>query len=292
MPPYDFTRSFGEFAQSTKLTKVEAYAAEMAIAAENAALLRNYAIFRVLFTKSVKLEEFEGAQKQALQNLCVARDKWIAGVRKHIVDKFKTAGKGWFNLKETDQTAYNYSKLKRFIKTTQLRVEDTLRSLAEANVVAFRDFILERCEPRLEVVATNEVRFVDPGINASSDPLFTLDLVVKEDAKKSENSSFQYTTQTHRFEPCVLDVFDNGVTSLHGIKSLEPGIMSHLHWTTWPVTAAVQTSEALVSDAQARIASALKNSVESLEPILRPVRDALADPTPRYQRVRQGFVGT
>ena len=264
MPPYDFTRSFGEFAQSTKLTKVEAYAAEMAIAAENAALLRNYAIFRVLFTKSVKLEEFEGAQKQALQNLCVARDKWIAGVRKHIVDKFKTAGKGWFNLKETDQTAYNYSKLKRFIKTTQLRVEDTLRSLAEANVVAFRDFILERCEPRLEVVATNEVRFVDPGINASSDPLFTLDLVVKEDAKKSENSSFQYTTQTHRFEPCVLDVFENGVTSLHGIKSLEPGIMSHLHWTTWPVTAAVQTSEALVSDAQARIASALKNSVESL----------------------------
>ena len=71
----------------------------MTIAAENAALLRNYAMYRTLFPKPTRLEEFEGAQKQALQNLGVARDKWVAAVRKTIVVGFKTAGKGWFNLK-------------------------------------------------------------------------------------------------------------------------------------------------------------------------------------------------
>ena len=62
----------------------------------------------------------------------------------------------------------------------------------------------------------------------------------------------------------VLDVLENGVRSLHGIKSLEPGIMSHLHWTTWPVTASVQMTEPLVADARSRVADALKNSVDSL----------------------------
>ena len=264
VPPYDFAESFGAFAQATKLTKPEAYTAEMTIAGENAALLRNYAMFRTLFSKPTRLEEFEGAQKQALQNLGVARDKWVAAVRKTIVVGFKTAGKGWFNLKETDQTAYGYGKLKRFIKTTQLRMEDTLRSLAESNVEGFRDFVLDRCAPKLVVAATNDVRFENPEEESAAGPLFAVDLVVKEDSKKSENSSFQFTTSVDRFEPVVLDVLENGVRSLHGIKSLEPGIMSHLHWTTWPVTASVQMTEPLVADARSRVADALKNSVDSL----------------------------
>ena len=232
-PRTTLRESFGAFAQATKLTKPEAYAAEMTIAADNAALLRNYAMFRTLFSKPTRLEEFEGAQKQALQNLGVARDKWVAAVRKTIVVGFKTAGKGWFNLKETDQTAYGYSKLKRFIKTTQLRMEDTLRSLAEANVEGFRDFVLDRCAPKLTVAATNDVRFENPEEESAAGPLFAVDLVVKEDSKKSENSSFQFTTSVDRFEPAVLDVFENGVCSLHGIKSPgagdnEPPALDHV----------------------------------------------------------------
>jgi hypothetical protein len=291
MPPYDFTRSFGEFAQSTKLTKVEAYAAEMAIAAENAALLRNYAIFRVLFTKSVKLEEFEGAQKQALQNLCVARDKWIAGVRKHIVDKFKTAGKGWFNLKETDQTAYNYSKLKRFIKTTQLRVEDTLRSLAEANVVAFRDFILEpvRATARGCRHERGSVRrpggsriraavHAGPGCQGGCQkerklqfPVHDADAQVRAVRARRVRERRDLVARDQEpgardHEPPALDhvARNGGGANLRGAGFRRPG------------------SNRVRAQEQRRV----------IEPILRPVRDALTDPTPRRQRVRQVVVGT
>ena len=133
-------------------------------------------------------------------------------------------------------------------------MEDTLRSLAESNVESFEiscSIGARRNKARRWRPRTTFDSLLNPEEESAAGPLFAVDLVVKEDSKKSENSSFQFTTSVDRFEPAVLDVLENGVRSLHGIKSLEPGIMSHLHWTTWPVTASVQMTEPLVADARA-----------------------------------------
>ncbi len=48
------------------------------------------------------------------------KEIWISNIVKIINSNFEKVGKGWFNLKETNPQAYNFSKLKKFITMVKL----------------------------------------------------------------------------------------------------------------------------------------------------------------------------
>ena len=65
------------------------------------------------------------------------RDRWWRATRDAVVDAFRDAGKGWYNLNEADKTSYDFSKMKTFLTATRLKMEDALRSLYLRDVDAF-----------------------------------------------------------------------------------------------------------------------------------------------------------
>lgn len=67
-------------------------------------------------------------------------------------------GKGWFNLKETNMDAYNFSKMKRYLTMIQFMMEDSLRFLTEDILHQYTSFIERHIgAARIEVKAINDV---------------------------------------------------------------------------------------------------------------------------------------
>jgi dynein heavy chain, axonemal len=72
--------------------------------------------FFSIITKSVRLEEFTNLQTLATaataQNL---KETWPSNVQNFIRAQLKDMRKGWFNLEETNNEVYSFSKLKKFL---------------------------------------------------------------------------------------------------------------------------------------------------------------------------------
>lgn len=72
--------------------------------------------------------------------------------------QFKNTGKGWFNLKETNMDAYQFSKMKRYLTMILLMMQDSLRFLTQAMLHEYTKFIIRHIgAPRIDVKSLNEV---------------------------------------------------------------------------------------------------------------------------------------
>ena len=175
---YDFDAKYAEFAFRTNLSRPEVVKCTARLQTENSRLLRS-AMFATHFPKPQRLDEFELAQRQAAASLAdKVREGWVASIHGSIAKSFKDAGKGWYNLRETNKTSYDFSKMKRFLQMVRLRMEDTMRTLAETNAKSFSAMMCDALSPELRVRATNDValasgekpRAVSSRSNSSSGP--------------------------------------------------------------------------------------------------------------------------
>lgn len=60
------------------------------------------------------------------------------------------AGKGWYNLNETNYDTYCFSKLRRLLALTRYMMEDTLRSLVTDNQTKFLAFVQLTCSGQVQ----------------------------------------------------------------------------------------------------------------------------------------------
>lgn len=71
---------------------------------------------------------------------------------------FKNVGKGWFNIKETNMDAYQFSKMKRYITMIQFMIQDSLRYMTEDMLHKYTQFIIKHIgTPRIDVISLNNV---------------------------------------------------------------------------------------------------------------------------------------
>ena len=262
---YDFDAKYAEFAFRTNLSRPEVVKCTARLQTENSRLLRS-AMFATHFPKPQRLDEFELAQRQAAASLAdKVREGWVASIHGSIAKSFKDAGKGWYNLRETNKTSYDFSKMKRFLQMVRLRMEDTMRTLAETNAKSFSAMMCDALSPELRVRATNDVALA----SGEKPPrgLFALELVVGADAKGFPR--FAYATDLDQFEPTLLDVFATGIQTLHGVKSLEPAIMSEMNWTWWPTLVATGVNDEVVQMAREAMMRHLRVAVGKLKEYLK-----------------------
>lgn len=89
VPWYDFLEQFSEFSFNTSLTKPEVITASVKVLTEcNKVLKMN--LFNLYFTKSMKLEDFEQAQKQASDQVATQlKESWVTTLRNAVKTSFK-----------------------------------------------------------------------------------------------------------------------------------------------------------------------------------------------------------
>ena len=243
---YDFDARFSAFSHRTTLTKPEALACATRVRELCLDLLergRAFAPPRDPSTPPPTLEQFDESHRAAALALRErVRDRWWRATRDAVVDAFRDAGKGWYNLNEADKTSYDFSKMKTFLTATRLKMEDALRSLYLRDVDAFSTRTRDALATPLEVVASNDVRL---GAAARSAPpiLFALEMRVRpaEAAEDGAAPGFEYATPPASFAATIAALFENALDASRDVPTLEPEIMTALRWT-WRPTLAVPSA--------------------------------------------------
>ncbi len=144
VPAYEFDTSFFNFSFVSLLTRREAIDALCRVKVEC-----NRAGAMSLFqipNKHMKLEEFEQTQtQQTSQTSLFLKDSWINTLKNGIRACFLDSGKGWFNIKETDYTVYQISKLKKFMELVKYSMQDSLRFLVQDSLVNYTQMVVDAC---------------------------------------------------------------------------------------------------------------------------------------------------
>jgi len=293
---YDFSSSRERFAFVATLTKPEAVRCFAALADVNLDLLHTkrsfcMALEDVKVSETSKLaapfsvEEFCETQRVAADELALhLKTDWFDKNRAAVVSSFEACGKGWFNLNETDRTAFEFSKMRRVLLGARLRMEDTLRSLAENSVREFGAFMESHlfAEPPATRLSSAEERpkTSADGLNASynvdanaSLPLFRLEMAVDPGGAPVVDKlgragkvppSFKYTEDLDAFRDAILESFDRGAAATAGVKTMDPAVMTGLAWTFWPSCASVSANDPLVLETRVQLERALRRAVEVL----------------------------
>ena len=264
IPLYDFPDQFSEFSFHTFLTKPEVISAIVKVKSEGLKI-QKMNIFNIHYTKSSKLQEFEQAQGQATDQVSnQVKDTWILTLKNLIRSSFKDVGKGWFNLNEQNQETYEFSKLKKFLRVIRFMMEDTLRILVESSYERFVTFIEAECNCTVDIVSPATVVVEKSSEKKRKVPLFSIEL-----AMDMEKFCFHYSTPLDKFLSAILKVFEQGVTSLQGIPSIEPSIMENLFWGSIPILNAVHPMEPKVVSARDALEKTVKFSLVALESYLK-----------------------
>lgn len=264
IPLYDFPEQFSEFSFHTFLTKPEVISAIVKVKSEGLKI-QKMNIFNIHYTKSSKLQEFEQAQGQATDQVSnQVKETWILTLKNLIRSSFKDVGKGWFNLNEQNQETYEFSKLKKFLRVVRFMMEDTMRILVESSYEKFVNFIEAECNCAVQIVSPAKVVVQKSSDKKRKVPLFSVEL-----AMDNEKYCFHYSTPLDKFLSAILKVFEQGVTSLQGIPSIEPSIMESLFWGSIPILNAVHPMEPRVITAREALENTVKFSLVALNDYLK-----------------------
>ena len=71
------------------------------------------------------------------------QDTWASNVISHIRASLKDVKKGWFNLEETSDEVYGFSKLKKFLMFLNFNMEDAMRTLIKKSLTEFTQHMVE-----------------------------------------------------------------------------------------------------------------------------------------------------
>lgn len=188
-------------------------------------------MFQLEFKNSVRIEDFKHQQDSAtIAVLNHLKVEWTGQLTKVIQDNFKDVGKGWFNMKETNKTTYDFGKLKKFLTLTRQMMQDVVLTMTRRNYYAYYDCIAEFIPFKVEISSPNDVKnnydnikFHPSGKEIAKFPLFNVDLI-----KSSQKDEFKYSTDPQNFIDTILDVFEKTLKGIAEIQDLEHSILKDL----------------------------------------------------------------
>jgi len=166
IPFHDFSRHFSDFCFHSFYTKSEAVIALRNTNIEDLSLVDSMSMFNVSINKSLRLEEYDSMQQTAINVLTAfLKEKWTAAAIKCIKSSMGGTGKGWFNLREKNREVYMMSKLKKFMRTVNFMMEDSLRFLVMKSLDQFLQFFTDCTNYGVEVhgIHNIEVRRLENG---------------------------------------------------------------------------------------------------------------------------------
>jgi dynein heavy chain, axonemal len=164
-------------------------------------------------------------------------DNYVAQLQRSFVSCLDRVGKGWFNIHESNQQTYEFSKLKRLLSVARFMMEDTTRTLVLSGLRAFERFTIGVCDVEISVEATDRV-IVTPGPRARKLPLLAVELQLGADLKK-----VQYLEDVGQLPDQMVALMMRAISASQGLSQLEPLIMTKLSWAYKPKLATVMAGE-------------------------------------------------
>ena len=131
IPVANFAENFSNMCFNSLLTKSEVIRAMKGLRWECNRVLE-MRMLKVGISKPLPHDEFDSVQEVAAKTAnSYLRDGWCAQVKGILEAELRDAGKGWFNLAESDYQVYNLGKLRALLTYCDLMMRDTLRSMLQ-----------------------------------------------------------------------------------------------------------------------------------------------------------------
>ena len=213
------------------------------------------------------------------------QDTWASNVISHIRASLKDVKKGWFNLEETSDEVYGFSKLKKFLMFLNFNMEDAMRTLIKKSLTEFTQHMVEACATTVSVMAVNDVA-VSAGLAGSGQlPLFQVDLV---SVGQGASAVFDYSTPIESFLDTPLSFFDQAIRLTQNITQIERKVMVKLFWSDNPKMASVQSAldQRSNPDGDQDIADLRDTIKQSLTAAIDPVKEYLTTYEPYVEFLR------
>ena len=219
--------------------------------------------FFSLATKTVLLDEFCNAQQGSIDlSEKFLNTTWPASVIGHIRSSLREVKKGWFNLEESSNEVYGFSKLKKFLLYINFTMQDSMRYMIDDCLHAYHKYITDICDTTVEVQSPSAVTVTKRDSASRRPPLFSVDLEVEGEG--FGNLAFTTSTAGEAFETAPLEYFDSALKVTQSIIQVEKKLMVKLFWSNDPVMSSVHPTEAWVQKLRAEIAEALVSAVKPL----------------------------
>jgi len=297
IPPLNFVENVHSFNFHSFLTKLELIKVIVALRAENIKVQGMN--FFSLITKSVRLEEYTNLQNvQTASTSIYLKETWPTNVQNLIRVHLKDLKKGWFNMDETNNEVYMFSKLKKFLTFVNFSMQDTLRFLVEDALSSYTQFLLRAAELHATIINPSKVNLEGntESCNTPSSfpttrlPLFVVDLQVD---RSGPDVRLDYSSPIDSFLDVPLACFDKALGQIQNIVRVERKVsrsdkvmfprlhhplishvccylldayqvMKRLFWSFDPVMNTVHPSEEWVAKLRGHVEEALRRSLKSL----------------------------
>lgn len=179
-------------------------------------------IFDLSGSEAMHLDQYKHVQESTQSHvLYFLKGNWIPELIAIIKGRFSDVGKGWFNMRETSKTTYDFGKLKKFLTMVRLMMEDTLLSILKPNYYLFVEYV-ERYVP-VEVNIASSAQVANLYRGPVLPPLFQIELV------KTLDSEIVYNTKDSSFVHIMQGIFERTLEEFSKIPDIEPSILAELY---------------------------------------------------------------
>jgi dynein heavy chain, axonemal len=216
VPAYDFDTQYYNFSFNSLLTRKESIDALCRVRVEC-----NKAAAMSLFqipNKHMRLDEFEQSQtQQTSQTSLFLKDSWINTLKSGIRSCFLDFGKGWFNIKETDYSVYQISKLKKFMELVKFSMQDSLRYLVQDSLVNYTQMVVDSCWQVIDIKDTfewPESDLINSSLKPKRNAIFLIELQIDKNGPR-------YNANFESFENILCGLFEKAIASTQSVPQLE-----------------------------------------------------------------------
>ncbi|XP_014666196.1 PREDICTED: dynein heavy chain 1, axonemal-like [Priapulus caudatus] len=218
--------------------------------------VRAMSLLHSQLSKTMRLEEFEQAQStQTLQVSMFLRDQWVTTLKHAVTNSLQEAGKGWYNLQETNWEVYLMSKICKFMVMVKFCMQDTLRYLVQDSLHGLVQQVLETCSPIWDCQKGMQWSgsVINSPYRAKRNPLFLIDLIL-------DQTGVHYSTNPSSFETALISLFNKTIALTQQVPQLDVFVMSGLFWNGTPLLESVGQREAEVERLRASIHDAMQRA--------------------------------
>ena len=178
------------------------------------------------------------------------RDTFVPQLQRSVTSSLERAGKGWFNVHESNHATYEHSKLRKLLTAVRFMMEDTLRTLVTNSVNAFERFMLNACNVTLQINATDDVQLKSSAV-AKPATLIALDLQLEGDPKRID-----FSDDVDMLPDQMVSLMTRSVSGTEGLAQMEPLVMTKLYWAYKPKLATVGQGEEQIQRAKETVHAA------------------------------------
>jgi dynein heavy chain len=157
-PEHDFQEQFGTFAFFTFLIRPEVVHVLCKVQSECNKVL-GMSMFNTTAKRSLKLDEFQAMQGLAIRTTAsYLKEDWVSHMMTTVRQGLSSVGKGHFDVQESRNDVYQFSKLKKLLRRINLVMQDTLRVCTRKSLEAYVAFVESACAPVVTIHAVNDIR--------------------------------------------------------------------------------------------------------------------------------------